>query len=408
MSVESHRISDEAFRALASGAGGATALAGLRAAQYSKHLMLLRAVVERFPAEKSAADAFRLLAELEDDAPEAVAAVVRYPAVGVWAAQALRGKADPGRLAAVALAAFLRAGQECRMVVSSHQGWITLPSVGGFPARGRVEVGVKARGVTVDHMAPQGWRPLPCLDAPGFTVTVDDLDPHRWPDGIELPRLREAEQEEWRVRLGAAWQVLTDNHWTVQEEVKAAVAVFTPIATVEGRPQSESCREAFGAIALSVPVDGVTLAETLAHEIQHVKLYALMDIEPLVMPDPGDRFYAPWRPDPRPVSGLLNGTYAYLGVTGFWRRQRRAETGEHAARAELEFALWREAAYQTTEVLLTANGLTSAGVAFTEGMRDTLSEWLGEPVDISVLGQVRRKLDNLRRTWEERTGRLSR
>ena len=48
---------------------------------------------------------------------------------------------------------------------------------------------------------------------------------------------------------------------------------------------------AFGAIATSWPPDGVTLAETLVHEFQHVKLGVLLDLVPLVEPG-GGKVYA--------------------------------------------------------------------------------------------------------------------
>src|SRR5581483_603165 len=60
-------------------------------------------------------------------------------------------------------------------------------------------------------------------------------------------------------------------------------------------------------------------AVTLAHELQHLKLGALLDIVTLALPDDGRRYYAPWRDDPRPLGGLLQGAYAYFGVSGFWR-----------------------------------------------------------------------------------------
>lgn len=42
----------------------------------------------------------------------------------------------------------------------------------------------------------------------------------------------------------------------------------------------------------------------------------------LTVPDDGQRFYAPWRDDARPVSGLLQGAYAYLGLSRFWRQRQ--------------------------------------------------------------------------------------
>ncbi|WP_066361721.1 aKG-HExxH-type peptide beta-hydroxylase [Herbidospora mongoliensis] len=400
MSVPPHRISDGAFRALAGGGGGAAALGELRAAQFSKHLMLVRAVTEMFP---QAAEAYAVLADLETAAAPVVGAILHHPAVGAWAAATLRGAGDPDRLSAVALAAALRAGVKCELPVPSSDGWITLPSAGGFPARGLVIVGVGPDGVTADGHPVSGWRALPTLSTGDFTVTVDDMDPHRWPAGIELPRLHD--RRLWESRLGEAWRLLGDHHWTVREEVASVVTVLTPIGAPAEIPQSESSREAFGAIALSTPASGLTLAETFAHETQHVKLYALIDVVPLLALDSGDFYYAPWRPDPRPARGLLNGTYAYLGVTGFWRRQRLAEPTEHA---DYEFAQWREAAYDATQTLLAGRGLTAKGVEFTRLMAETLRPWLDESVGADALSRARRAQDERRAAWERRNKRSSR
>ncbi|WP_062433008.1 HEXXH motif domain-containing protein [Herbidospora daliensis] len=409
MSVASHHVSSDSFSALASGGGGAPAMAELRAAQYSKHRMLLRAVVETFPSARRAAEAFAVLADLEAGAPRAVGHVLRYPAVGAWAAQALRGTADPDRLTAVALAAAHLAGREYALPVSSRQGWVTLPSIGGFPARGVFDLVTGPDGLKVDGSPVEGWRSLATITTGGFALTVDDLDPHRWPDdGIDLPRIEARERDLWQSLLRDAWQVLTEHHWTVRDEVATAVTVLTPIGAPSDTPQSESSRDAFGAIALSSPSDGVSLAETFAHETQHVKLYALNDVVPLLTPDNGDLYYAPWRPDPRPARGLLNGTYAYLGVTGFWRRQRLAESGERAHLADVEFAQWRDAAYEATQALLAGSGLTPEGAAFTRGMARTLHAWLDDHVDPAALSQAHDAQAARRTAWEKRNEMSSR
>jgi HEXXH motif-containing protein len=61
------------------------------------------------------------------------------------------------------------------------------------------------------------------------------------------------------------------------------------------------------------------------HENQHIKLSVLLDQMPVTHQSitlaSGTCRSAPWRLDPRPVIGLLQGIYAYLGVTGFWRRR---------------------------------------------------------------------------------------
>ena len=55
-------------------------------------------------------------------------------------------------------------------------------------------------------------------------------------------------------------------------------------------------------------MDAPALAAALVHEVQHSKLNAVIDIVPLVRPGVGHRrYYAPWRDDPRPPAGLLQG-----------------------------------------------------------------------------------------------------
>ena len=66
-----------------------------------------------------------------------------------------------------------------------------------------------------------------------------------------------------------------------------------------------------------------------------------MDMVPLVESG-GEKVYAPWRQDPRPASGLLQGVYAHLGIVRFWQAQRHAETDpDDILRAQVHFARWR-------------------------------------------------------------------
>ena len=53
---------------------------------------------------------------------------------------------------------------------------------------------------------------------------------------------------------------------------------------------------------------------TLTHELQHTKLNAVMYLFELLEPVAGERFYAPWRDDPRPLGGFLQGIYAFFGI----------------------------------------------------------------------------------------------
>jgi hypothetical protein len=167
---------------------------------------------------------------------------------------------------------------------------------------------------------------------------------------------------------------------------------------------SGSSREAFGCVALSTPPDATTLALTFAHEVQHAKLSALLDVIPLLRPSGGRRYYAPWRNDPRPLGGLFQGAYAYVGVSGFWRRQRRHEQGEAAFAASAEFYRWREAAEGATRVIAESGFLTPPGERFVARMAATLETWRVEEVSGEAMEKAHRDAAAHRDMWEARNG----
>jgi uncharacterized protein len=167
---------------------------------------------------------------------------------------------------------------------------------------------------------------------------------------------------------------------------------------------SSSSPETFGAVAMSRPPDACALAETLAHEVQHLKLSALIDVVRLTKPDDGSRFYAPWRDDPRPIDSLLQGAYAYLGVSGFWRRQRHLENGKVGIQSHAQYARWRDAAALVAGTLRSSGRLTSAGYRFVAGMGRTLRCWSGDQVPEQARTLARHEAEQHRRRWESVNG----
>jgi len=118
----------------------------------------------------------------------------------------------------------------------------------------------------------------------------------------------------------------------------------------------------------------------LLHEFQHAKMGAVLDAYDLY--DESDRrhFYAPWRDDPRPFEGLLQGTYAHIAVADFWRTRRLRLQGDQAEAAEAHFARWRLHTAEAIEVLAASGSLTTLGERFVDGMRATVTPWLSEHV----------------------------
>ena len=252
-----------------------------------------------------------------------------------------------------------------------------------------------------------GWQGIRNCQAGSLRVAIDDLDPFRMPAVAGLaPRLTAVAARRWERVLDAGWSVLAAGHPTAAAEAAAAISAIVPMSNSAHGQLSSSSPEAFGAVAMSEPPDPVTCAVTLTHEVQHLKLCAVRDIVRLTKQDDGRRYYVPWRADPRPIAGLLQGAYAYLGVTEFWRRQRQLAAGAARLKAESEFALWRAGTARVMDTLLSSGGLTWAGTAFVRRMSETASAWAGEPVSTAAkataLRESRRHLD--RWELEERPG----
>jgi uncharacterized protein len=420
MNLPHHRLSPESFAGLATGDGGSGAVRELAAAEYSKHAILLRGVLAAAQGSDQyqlARTGYDLLATAWRADRAAAERVIRYPSVGVWARRtiwacrsgsALPG-AEPGGLRAVAAVAAIRAGLQAEIEVAVTDGRVVLPSLGAAMVPGCAAVvrsgGGHAQVGPVEipeypHQDAPGWLGLRQIRAGSLDVLIDDLDPFRMPGAPDLaPR---ATPGPWADVLGEALVVLEQNQPGVAAEIAAAVSVIVPCFQPSQGVASATSQEAFGAIAMSQPPSPVAGAETLIHEVQHVKLGALLDIVTLTLPDDGRRYYAPWRDDPRPLNGLFQGTYAFLGVTEFWRRQRQLTDGHR--RADIIFARWRTAVAQAVETLRASERLTSAGLDFVSGMARTLASWQDESVPLQAQAEARHAAESHLARWQFANG----
>jgi uncharacterized protein len=421
-----HQLPPGLFDTVAAGGGGSPAAQLLKQAQHSKHALLLLGVVST--AETSGHEqvgltrrAYELLTCVQGRDPRAATTVIRHPSVGAWAYRTMVGLrggpqvpgATPGGLAAVAAAGAIRAGIPAEIEVPVQEGFVVLPSIGAAGpvdaetamvrnADDRIEISTADQIVIIPgcwHDRVPRWFPLRTIDAGSLKLVVDDLDPFRMPAAPNLAARTDIDH--WSSAFQTAWLLLEKHHPAIAAEIAALIQVIVPLVTPPRGQVSSSSPETFGAIALSEPSDACTLASTLAHEIQHVKLSALLDLVPLTRPDDGRRFYAPWREDPRPISGLLQGAYAYVGVSGFWRRQRELD---HTIDAHVEFARWREAAALATDVLRSSGQLTRAGEEFTQGMTATLHRWQGEDVPELARERASEASERHMANWQARHG----
>lgn len=221
---------------------------------------------------------------------------------------------------------------------------------------------------------PAGWQPVRVLRADGIDVAVEDTDPyrdcHQWP---AAPRLADDEFARWQQFFEEAWAEILRHHPAYAPALTAGLNVLMPLsAGPEGKDVSATARQAFGAVAAALPADPVILALLIIHEFQHVKLGAVLDLYDLY--DPADRrlFHAPWRDDPRPLEGLLQGTYAHLAVSDFWRARQDAANGPDSEAAGERFAYWHAHTRDAIETLTNSGSLTALGMQFVMQMRQSL------------------------------------
>ena len=419
-------LADVHFDALAAGFGDGDAIAALIHAQRRERRKLLQLL--RVRARAGADDLFLtgwgLLTRLGKEHPAELDRVLAHPYVQAWAERCLRSgdtaalPAEACHLAAITAAAAIRAGAAAEVTVPVRQGHVHLPTLGrlrvGDAQSAEIATGGSAFQARTqsdkwdvhlkDAETELDWQPVRELRSGGFAVRLEDTDPyrdcHHWP---AAPRLAEDEAARWQERFAVAWPLIESEYPAYAAGIRAGLSTLMPLARgPAGRDISAAARQAFGAIGVALPADGESLALLLIHEFQHVKLGAVVDLYELC--DPHDRrlFYAPWRDDPRPLPALLQGAYAHLGVTDYWRARRRRADGPDALAAAERFARWRIHTAEAIEALADSGALTDIGERFVARMRATLEPWLNEPVDAAAAAAAARWAAGRREAWQNR------
>jgi HEXXH motif-containing protein len=420
-----HFLSEADVAALAADEFPAGTIRALRAAELSKHLLLLEALrraVRQRPGSHGAdllEKASAVLSEVQARAPEVVAEVVALPHFGLWVASCLSqlragtmhdrkpaSSREVGHLAAFAAVSALRIGYRFELAVPIRRGCVTFPALGaalvGRPTMsGWARVRLDRRGATVRsasrvvslptraepraRTADRAWRPAARLRAEVggicLSAILETSDPFLTQlSPAAITRLRPP-RIVWQQQIEAAWQILVSGNRAVAAGLAAVLTTLVPLEKPRtGDLISATSGWAWGAIAMSLPPEASVVAETLDHEFHHLVLAAAEDIVPLVREGDDRLYYAPWRDDPRPASSLLQGTYAHLGVAGFWRQRCLAELPRNQLQSEVRFVRARAAALEATRTLVNAQVLTATGRVLTLGMLRVLEAWRQEPV----------------------------
>jgi len=381
-------LPDGAFELLSAGPGDPAAMASLAECHWSVVRALVAHVAVGLEGRggdlaRAATEGWSLLSALDAEQAEAVREVLTYPLVQAWAIQCLRLAASPdtdldrAHIAGLAAAAALRAGVEAELALPVREGFIYLPTIGAIPAEpaaGRTSVvRVSPAGLSFPDGTGE-FRAVRAVVTEELSITVDDIDPFRdcraW---TAAKRLSPAGWDAWRRGLTDAARQLATEVPAYASAIGTGLRCVVPMrAGGTGDHRSGTAQDAFGAVALTLPDDTDMLGELLVHEMQHAKLSALCDLFDLFDPSDGTMFRVPWRPDLRPVEGVLHGTYAHLAVAELWRSRSEHRPDGKARDAYLMYRTWVDNAI---EDLLNSGALTPQGKHFVDGMCATAEAW---------------------------------
>jgi HEXXH motif-containing protein len=123
----------------------------------------------------------------------------------------------------------------------------------------------------------------------------------------------------WMNLVGEACRLISAVEETLWVPVRALLSSLFPLESPCDRILSGTAPEALGCIASSPPPNAALLAESLTHEAAHTQLHVLVDEQRFWTPDGvGGVYRSPWRDDLRPISGMIHGIFAFLGVGELW------------------------------------------------------------------------------------------
>ncbi|TNH30994.1 FxsB family radical SAM/SPASM domain protein [Micromonospora orduensis] len=362
-------------------------------------LAIVRALLAASRETAAPDSGWDLLVDLDATVPDTVRAVLRHPFVRPRLIRRLQAAArpvprtpEPDPVAALAAAVAVRAGVAAELRVPVLGGQVFLPTLGVFrlpfagvdaalltvrPGGFRLVAGGDPHDVRLDEPTtwPSGWLPTQPGPLPDHDLTIEDLDPARDCYGDRVrERLAGGPAAELGRTVATAWQLAERDVPRHAEAMSIGMRAVVPLDTPPtGALRSATARAAFGAVAVGPIADPATLAVLLVHEWQHSKLGAALDLYDLVEPGSPARLRVAWRPDPRPLEGVLQGAYAHLAVAEVWHARAVADRPADPMAATLA-ARYRTWTGQALDALAASGSLTGAGDRFVEGMRRALAE----------------------------------
>ena len=127
---------------------------------------------------------------------------------------------------------------------------------------------------------------------------------------------------------------IVDTDQEASDLVRSLVGAIVPLrSSSEPQHLSSSIRDLPGVVAMDLNGHVVDIAEALVHEADHQRYYIQSELAPFWASDSDRRaiYRSPWRPDPRPLDGLLAGASAFSAIGTFFANVVSLSRGDQIA-----------------------------------------------------------------------------
>jgi hypothetical protein len=181
-------------------------------------------------------------------------------------------------------------------------------------------------------------------------------------------------QEALGMELGRAIELIRRVWPEALDDVTTLFRGLLPIQMAGGGWNSASTGQAPFVLQLTFQENGwpFLLADSILHECAHTKLDMALTLGPLFLNDEQKIYRHPWRPDLRPMVGVLLGAHAFLAVLTLYHRGLRIWPDDEAILQQYE---QRRAEVETAMSVISEHAnFTAAGVEVFEAMRNSLAD----------------------------------
>lgn len=144
---------------------------------------------------------------------------------------------------------------------------------------------------------------------------------------LEFETLMTTSTIKWLSTLEEAWYWIEECSTLLASEILMGIKSLVPVYShAHDVHISQTFRAIPGVVILSWMSNTSVIVEALVHEYHHHKLNALLNLDPIIAEGTFEEiYYSPWRNDPRPLDGILQGIYVFQAVLDFWDKFLQAD-----------------------------------------------------------------------------------